>query len=360
MNRNVKLALEGLEDRCVPSANSVTLQGGVLNILTDTRSDHTAVISQPTTGGVMVQLDNKQFQFTDAVTQIVYRGGDKKDNVQNSTAINATIDGSKGDDILVGGTANDTIDGGAGDNFIQDSGGTNVLKAGNGNNSVYGGSGNDTTLLGSGANVVYDLLGVNSIEVADHRASVVDYLFTNASSQVLGSRSTDTVVSFFAANRTPGAGNISLENGILYFTGNNNGNSFVFTTSGSKLIVTYDLNDGTGQQVVTFNKKDVHFLAGFGGSGNDTFINNTNIGVVAYGQSGDDVLIGGSKFNLLKGGAGNDYVEGNGTYNDLNGNGGNDILAALGKKGATNILRTDSGDQTINAGNHDVFIGPKV
>ena len=66
--KNCRLAVEQLEDRCVPTANSVVLQNGVLSIAVDPTRAHNVAVSQPSAGTVQVTLDNTQFTLTAPVT----------------------------------------------------------------------------------------------------------------------------------------------------------------------------------------------------------------------------------------------------------------------------------------------------
>lgn len=58
-------------------------------------------------------------------------------------------------------------------------------------------------------------------------------------------------------------------------------------------MATFNLNDGAGFQTLVFNKSDVKLIANFGGAGNDTLINNTNISDVQYGAGGNNLVMGG-------------------------------------------------------------------
>src|SRR5436190_1758903 len=55
----------------------------------------------------------------------------------------------------------------------------------------------------------------------------------------------------------------------------------------------------------------------YGGAGNDRIVNNTSLPMLAYGDNGNDIIVGGSSGDVLYGGAGND---------SLNGMGGSDRL----------------------------------
>jgi Ca2+-binding RTX toxin-like protein len=74
----------------------------------------------------------------------------------------------------------------------------------------------------------------------------------------------------------------------------------------------------------------------FGKTGNDTFVNNSNIRSYADGGAGSDLLVGGGAADILHGGAGNDVLFGRGGndwllgeagFDQLHGGNGNDVLA---------------------------------
>lgn len=213
--------------------------------------------------------------------------------------------------------------------------------------AVFGGPANDSYVGTVAHDVVYDLLGSNTVDV---RGGQPDLVITNAQSTVLADDN-DFVVRFFGPNRLPGAGTVELENGTLYITPPNNGSSVTVADKGGQVVVATDFA-GT----LTFDRHDVKLVAYFGGSGNDTFVNDTKLDTVAYGGGGNDTLVGGTGFyDILKGLSGNDVLVGRARSNDLSGNGGlpgtpdgPDILSALAGAGH-NVFRVDATD-TIQGG----------
>jgi hypothetical protein len=318
LRKKTVFGLETLEERALLSANSVMLQNGLLNIVATPNVAHTAVVSTPTTGTVQVQLDGQTYTFTDPVTQLNYTGGNKGDTFTNLTSIGGDLAFGRGNNVINSKASGESIVAGNGKNFIQDFAPGNVIVAGNGQNNIYGGPG-DTIVAGSGKNIIYDILGANQINVAPH--SGTDFIFTNATSTVTGAQSEDRVAVLFAANRTAGSGTLVLDSGVLYFTANGNGDTYVLNRVGNMVVATYNLNDGTGFHSQSFKASDVRLVANFGGAGNDTLINNTNIPDVQYGAGGNNTVIGGfGALDLEKAGgaSGNSLVVGRSTiYNDL-------------------------------------------
>lgn len=360
--KTCRLSVEQLEDRCVPTANSVVLQNGILSIAVDPNHSHNVAVSAPSAGTVEVVLDNTQFTLTAPVTQINYQGGNKNDLFSNLTSIGGQLNFGNGNNTVYSKGTGETITVGNGNNFVQDQTGGNTMTLGNGNDNVYGGPG-DTISVGSGKDVVYDILGTDTINVAAHQAR--DYLFTNAASTLNGATANDRVAVFFAADRQAGSGTLVLDSGTLYFTANANGDQYTITQVGNMLVAVYNLNDGTGYHTQTFQKSQVDLIANFGGAGADIFINNTDIPDVQYGQGGNNYLVGGfGPFDLEKAGgaAGNSVAIGRSpVFNDLNGAGSTAATTILiAPPGATNIFRTNNpADQIFGyEEGSDEFIGP--
>ena len=300
------LSLEKLESRNMPSVSPVLVNGNLFVNVTDNKNH--AVSFDSVNGATQLTVDGNA-QLFNGVTAIVYNGGGGRDVVQNNTAINSTLLGKGGDDVLFGGT---------GTNFID---------------------------TGKGKDVVYALLGSNVINVNNEG---VDKVFTNFGATVYNDNS-DLVVRFFGPNRTPGSGFIGVEDGVLYITPTNNGSKVVINPGKKDSVnVTYDLGDGNGLLTKTFS--GVKAISYFGGAGDDLYVNNTDVTEAAYGSAGNDVMLGGLGFSLLKGSGGDDLLVGRGTSNDISGNGGRDIVIFLTHN---NIFRGDAQDLVFGLDGND-------
>ena len=113
-----------------------------------------------------------------------------------------------------------------------------------------------------------------------------------------------------------------------------------------------------------FNRDDFTSLKYRGGGGDDQFVNHTDIKVSAFGGEGNDVLVGGSDKDELRGEGGNDVLVGGGGNDLLIGASGDDVLQ--GEQGVDKLLggdgndRLEGGDQddTLRGGNgSDTLIG---
>lgn len=107
---------------------------------------------------------------------------------------------------------------------------------------------------------------------------------------------------------------------------------------------------------VTFAAADVRRIVFLGGAGNDTFINDTAIDVLAVGGEGDDILTGGEGSDVLYGNDGADTLNGRGGRDELFGGLGNDQIFGgygadwlYGEEGDDN-LEGGSGDDTLRGG----------
>ncbi len=269
------------------------------------------------------------------VESLVIRGRRGDDLLENRTSLDAVIIGGRGDDVIRGGSGNDVMNGGAGDDVITDTGGDNVLRGGRGDDSLQTtSSGSDTLFGGAGDDVLYAIVGeanvVNSGRGNDQVIARLGLDETDASAR-------DTTILF-------GTENLTVEDGVLYVMG---GGRTVITQVGDQLVVSVD-----GERT-TFDADEVTTIAGVGSGEDDVFINLTDKETVYYGVGGDDLLIGGSSRDLLKGGSGNDVILGRGGNDDLSGDTDADIL--FGGPG-TDLLRFDADDVFVFGGLFDTLI----
>jgi hypothetical protein len=356
---NATLRLEGMEERCMPSASVAVNAAGVLNIRADNRGDN-IVVQQPNAQTVEVLVNSeggKTYDFNTAVNSIAFQGGKGNDTFINNTNIDSIQRAGDGAGVtyLQGGTGKDTLIGGSnpkGSTYETANSGQATFIGGAGFNNIFGGKlgGSDTIKAGPGRNAVYDILGTNTVDGGKGSG----YLIVNAASKVTASRK-ETVITFFQAQFGPLGGVTTgspavLQNdvnghGILYLVPQSPSVNWtvnqVGTGSGAMLSVLY--NDANGQQTFTFPKSKVAWLASFGGTGNNSYVNNTNVNDVFYGGLGgatvQHTIIGGFGFNVLKGHSGTNFIEARGTYNDFTAGSGTDFLE--GSDRGQNVFRTN-------------------
>ena len=152
---------------------------------------------------------------------------------------------------------------------------------------------------------------------------------------------------------------VSLSGGVITISGTAANDSATVATSGVYVSVVQP-----GFEAETFLASSVDSITFVGRAGDDVFLNNTSIPSRAFGQAGNDILIGGSADDLLAGNIGNDLIRGNGGVDRLVAGNGNDEVEGgdgndtiLGTAGL-NTLRGDAGDDLIFGGNDvDIIFG---
>ena len=112
----------------------------------------------------------------------------------------------------------------------------------------------------------------------------------------------------------------------------------------------------------TFAAADVNSISFVGLAGDDFFENQTAISAIAFGQAGNDTLIGGSGADQLIGNSGNDTIAGNGGDDFIAAGNGNDSVDAgagndrvLGISGL-NFIQGGAGDDEIFGGSDNDVI----
>jgi Ca2+-binding RTX toxin-like protein len=100
--------------------------------------------------------------------------------------------------------------------------------------------------------------------------------------------------------------------------------------------------------------KDIYFS---GKAGDDVFVNRTELESTAYGNDGDDWLLGGSNVDVLRGGSGDDNLRGFEGDDSLHGDWGNDKI--YGHDGNDRILGWHGNDVLIGGDGDDYVSGYK-
>lgn len=108
-----------------------------------------------------------------------------------------------------------------------------------------------------------------------------------------------------------------------------------------------------------FPRMDARFINRIvfeGGAGDDEFRNETSIRSTAYGEDGNDTLIGGSHHDLLYGGDGDDILDGRGGNDRVHGHSGADRITGgpgddyLAGYSGNDTVRAGFGDDTVSGG----------
>jgi hypothetical protein len=108
-------------------------------------------------------------------------------------------------------------------------------------------------------------------------------------------------------------------------------------------------------QVQAFPAPLVNNILFLGRGGNDTFVNNTAVRSTAFGEAGNDILVGGSGNDVFVGGIGNDVLSGRGGNDIFHGEQGNDVL--YGGAGNDTFRGGDGNDRLYGGAGNDVLLG---
>lgn len=110
--------------------------------------------------------------------------------------------------------------------------------------------------------------------------------------------------------------------GVLSIGGTDGADQINVSQSGDTLVLTI-----TGGAKQTFKVKQISSLRFDGRDGDDQFVNKSQLSLLAYGNAGNDLLIGGSSNDEIHGGPGNDRIAGNEGNDSLHGDYGDDAMS---------------------------------
>lgn len=223
-------------------------------------------------------------------------------NTFNNGANRPAVIGTDGNDEIFGLDGNDILEGKAGNDF---------LKGGRGADTMIGGAGNDTLEWddGEGSDVMSGGEG--------HDVVLVNTAANLADNFVL--RQIDGNKAFFERLSRPFTLTVDTAETFVV-NGQNGDDSFIVK----------DLSQ-TGVQLIDFR----------GGEGNDTLnASETSTRIVATGDAGNDLMIGGSAADSLSGGDGDDTIVGGRGNDTMIGGTGNDRL----------VWNNGDGSDTISGG----------
>ena len=169
---------------------------------------------------------------------------------------------------------------------------------------------------------------------------------------------------------------ISIRDGELRITGSagrdeititENENDLIITSQGIETIIprdsvsSYLLRAGDGDDLFD-NQSSLPGIA-FGGSGDDVLIGGSGIDSIG-GEDGDDIIFGGDGDDLITGDGGADTINGGDGADRIRGGNGNDIIdggdgddPVLDGQGGNDVVRGSAGDDTVvgGIGNDELF-----
>ena len=255
------------------------------------------------------------------------------------------IMGAEGIDALLGGAGGDLLAGGGGDDWIfadadyglkkgvfrggwtipYDSGWSDIGLSNGGSDEIYGGGGNDLIRAGLGDDYADGGDGNDSVD----GGAGADELFGGAGDDQL-----------FADSSNDVDDDVDLVDGGA-------GNDRLYGNGGGDILIGGDGNDsiyGQSDDLIYCDDGDDVALGGgiiHGGLGNDYLY-----GILAYGEDGNDVLIGGYDDAQLSGGEGDDTIRSGLGSDYLDGGLGNDSYSFEAGSGQ-DVLRDEAGIDTI-------------
>lgn len=304
------------------------------------------------------------------------------------------IGGTPNRDFILGLEGNDQVSGAEEDDGLDGGEGNDTLNGGGGNDTLSGGAGNDKVAGGAGADIVHGDDGDDELysfdisppyvrpyfgnpwtpPLLDTAAEVdtlaggtgLDSLFAGYGDNVDGDADSDSLlISFLGASAgvvvdfrllanngaiTIGGGvlrNIEL---VLWVEGSNFDDDIRDSEEFANFAPTFG-RGGNDRLTAGYYSGDV-----YGGDGNDTLDRTAaGYGFAAYGEAGDDIIIGGSGYETLDGGDGNDTIRGNFGFDTLRGGGGDDSLD--GGAYSDTIFGGDGNDAIYGAGDGDTAEG---
>ena len=145
---------------------------------------------------------------------------------------------------------------------------------------------------------------------------------------------------------------ISLDGGTLTIDGSSGDDTVFVRILHGEVQATHQTNGG-GFQTEYFPASEVTDFRFNGNDGNDHIVNRTELPLLAYGNRGNDRLIGGRGNDELHGGPGNDVLNGFVGDDSLHGDYGNDILSGWH---GNDELYGWFGDDVILGGTGDDYI----
>jgi Ca2+-binding RTX toxin-like protein len=209
---------------------------------------------------------------------------------------NDTVKALAGDDLVLGGSGNDTLSGGDGNDTLFGEDGDDVIVGDRGDDIMIGGLGNDRLIWnnGDGSDL---MIGNDGIDVIEANGAAVGDVFT------LGKDGTKAI--FDRTNLVP----------------------FKLTVETSEQFEANGLGGDDSFTISDLSGTDVQRIGFAGGAGNDTLDGSqTSTKIIAYGDEGNDKLLGGSANDYLFGGDGDDRVDGEKGDDTMIGGAGNDTL----------------------------------
>jgi Ca2+-binding RTX toxin-like protein len=306
-----------------------------------------------------------------------------------------TVRAMGGNDTLradIGSVPTLRLEGGAGDDVIVGSPGADVIDGGDGNDTLSGDYGDDLLIGGAGSDIQNGGAGVDTVDYRARTAAVTVTIGNGAPDDgevgeqdsvaadveaVIGGGGNDVLRGNDLANTlTGGGGNDLLDGGfgpdVLIGGAGTDTADYGARTAGVTVFVGNGIaDDGEAGEADDVQASVENVTAGAGndvlvgstgkntlrgGAGNDTLQGDDGIDML-YGDDGDDVLDGGAGADRLYGGLGSDVLDGGAGLDTYAAGGGNDFL--YNNDGVAETVNCGPGtdDAEVDTGATDTFIG---
>ena len=144
---------------------------------------------------------------------------------------------------------------------------------------------------------------------------------------------------------------VTLSSGTIFVVGDNTDDTVAITETDAREIVV-KVND---LEPAVFSEELVAQIIVWGRDGDDSIDNSTHKFSELFGQSGDDLLVGGFITDSISGGDGNDTIIGRGADDLLLGGAGNDTLS--GNNGNDTLNGGDGDDLLLGEDGNDALYG---
>lgn len=281
-----------------------------------------------------------------AIERVELTGGDSSNVIDASeSGVSVVLRGGGGNDELTGSEFNDSIFGGAGNDTVFGLGGVDVLNGEADNDSLTGGQGNDQLVGGTGNDDFEWVNGDASDAISGGQgADALQVFGNNSDGDVFRLISNGSGTRLARTNLVPFTLNF---NNVETLSVEADGQDGGAVEGGGADSLTVALSGGTERP------SEINFG---GGEGDDTLdAAGTNIPIFAFGDAGDDSLVGGRGADELRGGDGEDQLFGNAGNDLMNGGNDNDMLdGGAGNDGLAGF----AGDDLLNGGvGTDTLVG---
>ena len=226
--------------------------------------------------------------------------------------------------IINGNNRNNVLRGTPFNDLIRAFGGNDLSYSNNGNDKLYGGDGRDILFGGNGNDVIEGNKG-DDLMIGGAGNDVLECDNGDGSDRMSGGTGYDTI----DVDGAPTQGDVFTlkANGNLAIFQRTNLGPFTLTVDSAEKFDISGLGGDDRLTVGNLNGTGVGLVQFSGGAGNDTLDASTSsTRIYAWGNTGNDTLIGGSAVDVLYGGSGNDKIAGEKGNDFMYGEAGNDVL----------------------------------